>query len=93
MITSFTGFIYLLLSGGTNQYTPFYLVFMSMLSGLMALTVEPGITKEQHDKMYGALIVFFSFIIVIIFMTSCSSKNGYGCRGNQSWNKMVKRIN
>ena len=31
--------------------------------------------------------------LVIATLSSCSSRNGYGCKGNQSWNKMVKRIN
>jgi len=30
--------------------------------------------------------------LVIATLSSCSKK-GYGCKGNQSWNKMVRRIN
>jgi len=31
--------------------------------------------------------------LLIATLSSCSSRNGYGCHGNQSWNHMVKRIN
>lgn len=31
--------------------------------------------------------------LVIATLSSCSTRNGYGCRGNQSWDKMVRRIN
>lgn len=30
--------------------------------------------------------------LVIATLSSCRS-TGYGCKGNQSWNKMVRRIN
>lgn len=38
-----------------------------------------------------ALIVGTLTFIIVFTMTSC--RTGYGCRGNQSWNHMVKRIN
>ena len=31
-------------------------------------------------------------VIVCLTFTSCYT-TGYGCKGNQSWNSMVKRIN
>lgn len=31
-------------------------------------------------------------VVSSLFFTSCSHK-GYGCKGRQSWNKMVKRNN
>lgn len=94
MIMSFVGFIYLLTVGSTNEHNPFYLMFMSMLSGIMAMMVEPGVTKEQQNKLYGILMLFVSFIVIIIFMTSCSgSRNGYGCHGKESWKQMERRIN
>jgi len=30
--------------------------------------------------------------LVIATLSSCSKK-GYGCKGNQSWDKMVRRMN
>ena len=41
-------------------------------------------------KGYGIIIVIGLFGLLLL--SSCS-RNGYGCRGNQSWGKMVKRIN
>ena len=38
-----------------------------------------------------ALIVGTIAFMVVFTMTSC--RTGYGCRGNQSWNKMVYRNN
>ena len=41
---------------------------------------------------------FELFMLVLLFfallsgMTSCRTQ-GYGCKGKESWNKMVKRIN
>jgi hypothetical protein len=37
------------------------------------------------------LFVFALLGLVTIFGSSCRS--GYGCHGNQSWSKMVRRIN
>jgi len=31
--------------------------------------------------------------LVIATLTSCGTRNGYGCKGNQSWDRMVRRIN
>lgn len=36
--------------------------------------------------------VFFFLIVVSLVISSCKT-NGYGCRGRESWNGMVKRIN
>lgn len=33
-------------------------------------------------------------ILLTAILTSCAgSRNGYGCKGRESWNKMVRRIN
>jgi hypothetical protein len=40
--------------------------------------------------------VFLAIAIVsllAVFLTSCSSRGGYGCRGRESWGHMVRRIN
>ena len=31
--------------------------------------------------------------LIVTTLTSCSSRNGYGCHSNQSWGKMERRIN
>jgi hypothetical protein len=37
------------------------------------------------------LIAFAVLCFFAVFFSSCRS--GYGCHGNQSWSKMVRRIN
>jgi hypothetical protein len=32
-------------------------------------------------------------VLGLIVATLSSCRTGYGCKGNQSWNKMVRRIN
>lgn len=39
------------------------------------------------------LIAVTLLAILIITQTSCSSSRGYGCKGRESWNHMVRRIN
>ena len=34
-----------------------------------------------------------SVLLTIIFTSCSSSRNGYGCRGRESWGRMVERIN
>jgi hypothetical protein len=31
--------------------------------------------------------------LIMFTLNSCGTRNGYGCKGNQSWNQMVKRNN
>ena len=42
---------------------------------------------KQMKKIHVYLMLF-----VIVLFSSCVTQ-GYGCKGNQSWNKMVRRIN
>ena len=35
----------------------------------------------------------FVIIMLVAFAFSSCGTSGYGCKGNQSWNSMVKRIN
>lgn len=39
----------------------------------------------------GFQVVIFA-IILVLYMSSCRT-SGYGCKGKESWNQMVKRIN
>jgi hypothetical protein len=34
-----------------------------------------------------------TILLASILMASCTTRNGYGCKGNQSWERMVRRIN
>jgi uncharacterized membrane protein len=57
------------------------------------LLLDPDNKNTKGIKPIGLLSIIAISIMLIIFMSSCSSRNGYGCHGNQSWNKMVRRIN
>ena len=79
-ILSFVAFTYQLFTGGSKDV--FYLFFMSIISLLMGLMVEPGTTEEQKSKLYGALIGIMSLIVIIVILSlqSCTT-TGYGCHG------------
>jgi len=79
MIISFIGFIYVLFTGSSTN--PFYLMFLSIISGLMAMMTEKGITKEQENKLFGMLMGVMAIIIVIVMMSSCTTTR-YGCPVN-----------
>ena len=87
MIATFIGFIYALFTGSTN---PFYLMFLSIISGLMAMMAEPKATEEQQNKLYGILITVMSLIVIIVMlsMQSCTT-TGYGCHGR---GKCITRV-
>lgn len=38
------------------------------------------------------LVTLLVLVLVISSLSSCAT-SGYGCRGKESWNKVVKRIN
>ena len=76
-------------------------IFCSLFAFMVAFITEPRSRKTNEDKKYdnrcqswgtGMLLLIAISAALVIFMSSCSNK-GYGCRGNQSWNKIVKRIN
>lgn len=52
----------------------------------------------QRNKRYRLRVTMSGFIlsvlmtIMVMSLTSCATQ-GYGCKGKESWNKMVKRIN
>jgi heme A synthase len=61
---------------------------------------RPLKTRKQKDynhdiQMTGmTTLLLMSVVCVICLMfSSCSTKKGYGCHGNESWNGMIKRIN
>ena len=49
------------------------------------------ISYENAVKLIAIAIVLLGLIVATL--SSCGTRNGYGCKGNQSWNKMVRRIN
>jgi hypothetical protein len=42
-------------------------------------------------KLLAVAIVLLGLIVATL--SSCGTRNGYGCKGNQSWDRMVRRIN
>lgn len=51
---------------------------------------------KNKDEIIEVSFIWFNVImltaILILFMSSCRT-SGYGCKGKESWGKMVKRIN
>ena len=45
---------------------------------------------EKQDLILFTLLIIAALILVFS-VSSC--RTGYGCRGNESWNHMVRRIN
>jgi len=85
MIVSFIGFIHALITGSS---TVIHTMFMSIIAGLMAMLLEPNITVQQENKIFGILLLVMGSIIVIIMMSSCTT-TGYGCHGNS---KIITRV-
>lgn len=89
----------------TNQYTTLLglVIAECCFSVVVFIMLEdrPKYTQAQirYDKTVkkqglGILTMLAIATIVIMLASSCSSsRNGYGCHGNQSWGKMVRRIN
>lgn len=48
--------------------------------------------KQSNSKDVLYLVIILCMFIFGLTLTSCGTQ-GYGCKGNQSWNTMVKRIN
>jgi hypothetical protein len=44
-------------------------------------------------KLIATKAIILLAVLAVIALSSCSSRKGYGCRGNESWNHMIKRIN
>lgn len=51
---------------------------------------EFTLPKKKKPNLKAACAII---LLASILMASCSSRNGYGCKGNQSWDRMVRRIN
>jgi hypothetical protein len=49
---------------------------------------------KKLENFLAGMIIGGLICVVLFALTSCSgSRGGYGCKGNQSWNKMVWRNN
>ena len=47
---------------------------------------------KKIENFLAGMIIGGLICMLLFAFTSCSHK-GYGCKGNESWNHMVKRIN
>ena len=47
--------------------------------------------NNQPSQASTIIVIMIIVLGLLSSMTSCRA--GYGCRGNQSWGKMVNRIN
>lgn len=82
---------YLFYPEQTTQEGHLTLFFLAMLFSALFLGLDPEGSKEQ--KRFGVgMLAFIAVCIIIVGSMSCKS-SGYGCKGKDSWNKTVKRIN
>ena len=47
--------------------------------------------NTKTNQMKKTILTLLAIAIVAITFSSC--RTGYGCRGNQSWGRMIQRIN
>ena len=85
-----------------NDYLP--ALFMGLAICFFGLYINIKSIKVKEDEYYTAkkreglktsmtgFIVSSLLVILMMFLTSCGTQ-GYGCRGKESWDKMVRRIN
>lgn len=69
-----------------------------LLGRLLFCIFRPSIKsiKAMTKFQKNSLVWFVIYMVVlgtVIFSTSSCARKGYGCRGNQSWGKMVWRNN
>jgi hypothetical protein len=58
------------------------------LHTLKIIKMSKHLTAIKITILIGAAAILFS-----VLLSSCGTRNGYGCKGNQSWDKMVRRNN
>ena len=39
--------------------------------------------------MKNCVLTLISLVLLVVTLTSCSSRKGYGCKGNYSWDRMM----
>jgi hypothetical protein len=81
-------------NGIDSAYTCLYLIGLGIVLSALFLMLEPGADKRQVNAGYSVIVSMLVFVALMIFLSSCtSSRKGYGCKGKESWNHMIKRIN
>lgn len=87
--------LYLIFFGHTEKSFVFaLLVFCTLTVVTLMLDKKPDEKSDKKTLIQGTMLlaVITTVAITILFLSSCAS-TGYGCKGNQSWKQMVKRIN
>jgi len=69
-----------------------------LLGRIFLLIFRPSIKskiKAMTKFQKNSLVWFVIYLVVLgsVILSTSSCRAGYGCRGNQSWGKMVSRIN
>jgi len=66
-----------------------------LLGRIFLLIFRPSIKSKIKvmTKFQKYSLVWFVIYVVFVMILLSSCRTGYGCRGNQSWGKMVSRIN
>ena len=101
-LISFIVFFYTLTQSPVDVGRVLYMMFLFCCSSIMFIMTQPRprVTKAQKrndDRVKDGglfnLVLIFITAIVIIVMSSCGSRGGYGCSGRESWKHMERRIN
>jgi hypothetical protein len=75
-------------------YTLFYLLSMSMFLTVLFLLQDPDANPKAKSTGFGLLTTIAVMLVVLLIFSSCSTgRQGYGCKGKESWKRMVERIN
>jgi hypothetical protein len=81
-------------TGNGSDYTFLYLIGLAIVLSALFLMLEPGAPARQVNAGYSAILSMLVFIALMLFLSSCSTtRNGYGCKGKESWKQMERRIN
>lgn len=88
-ITGITGLVFLFI-GKQDMF-----LISIALTGVLAsifLVLDPD-NKNQARKATPLTILICIGIAIMLIMSMSSCRTGYGCHGNESWGRMVYRIN
>jgi hypothetical protein len=80
--------------GIDSAYTFLYLIGLGIVLSALFIMQEPGAPARQVNAGYSVIVSMLVFVALMLVLSSCtSSRKGYGCKGRESWNGMIKRIN
>lgn len=92
------GFFYTFINSPVDVSRLLYMLFLCAASTVMFIMTEPRprLTPKQRQNddrikeggMFNLVLIFIT-VVVIIIMSSCSSRGGYGCDGR---GKVITRV-